>query len=325
MQEQTLFDFDNHQSTHVEDTSSANVIVTQAEPNQLKRYAPERDLKLSDKPTLLAYAEQEAARHWKAFKHRRDCLMHIGRFSQLDDFGYLPMDRITTRHLYHFQQALIKTGMKGGTANRHIASISGLMRHAVHMGDLEQMPLMPKYIKEAQPRLRVFTDEEIKQLIDFFHEEGVSWMADMVIVGVLTGMRKSEIVALGDVAEISACGSEVYLPASLTKTKKERYVPLNEKALQAALRLRDCIRQEFRHDIFYDRWWNAKARIAPNDDQFVFHVTRHTCASRLANNGLNSGILGEILGHASEKTTRRYIHGDMGAKKAAVSGLNINI
>ena len=325
MQEQTLFDFDNHQSTHVETTSSTNVIVTQAEPNQLKRYTPDRETTLSDKPTLLTYAQQESARHWKAFKHRRDCLMHVGRFSQLEDFGYLPIDRITTRHLYHFQQELMKTGMKGGTCNRHIASISGLLRHAVHMGDLEQMPIMPKYIKEAKPRLRVFSDEEIKKLVDYFRGEGVDWMADMVIVGVLTGMRKGEIVALGDVAEISACGTEIYLPSSLTKTKKERYVPLNDKAYEAAVRLRECIRHSYSHDIFYDRWWNAKARIAPNDDQFVFHVTRHTCASRLANNGLNTGILGEILGHSSEKTTRRYIHGDMGAKKAAMSGLDIKL
>ena len=49
--------------------------------------------------------------------------------------------------------------------------------------------------------------------------------------------------------------------------------------------------------------------IAKNDDQFVFHVFRHTAASHMANElNLNSDIIGQWLGHRNPNTTAKYIH-----------------
>jgi integrase len=49
--------------------------------------------------------------------------------------------------------------------------------------------------------------------------------------------------------------------------------------------------------------------IAPRDKQFVFHVFRHTVASKMANElNLNSDVIGKWLGHKRADTTKKYIH-----------------
>ena len=65
--------------------------------------------------------------------------------------------------------------------------------------------------------------------------------------------------------------------------------------------------------------------IAQNDKTFTFHVTRHTCASNLANSGKNQQLIGEILGHRSEKTTSKYVHPHDDAKRDATNELLIKL
>ena len=307
-----LFDFTNEADE--QQLTSQPTIVTDHTPPSIM-------------PTLLTYAQQEANNVWKAYKYRRDCMMYIGRFAAHGDFGYLPMDKITPRHLRTFRKSLETTKMSPSTVNRHIAAISGLFRYAMEMEDIDDMPAMPKYAPEQTERVRVFTPDEQKAVVKYFRDTGDSWMADMFIVGCLTGMRKGEIVAVGDqgprAAVIAPDKQSVHLPAALTKTGRK--VDLNAQASAALVRLQGCIAEKYTHDIFYDCWWNCKARVAPYDKTFTFHVTRHTCASNLANSGKNQKLIGEILGHSSEKTTAKYVHPHDEAKKAAMSDLSMDI
>ena len=45
-----------------------------------------------------------------------------------------------------------------------------------------------------------------------------------------------------------------------------------------------------------------------NIDHFTIHDFRHTCASRLVQNGLSLYEVASILGHADVQTTQRYAH-----------------
>jgi integrase len=115
---------------------------------------------------------------------------------------------------------------------------------------------------------------------------------------------------------------EMYLPPEVTKTSKGRDVPLNKVASQAAQRLQKSINYSFTHSVFYDRWWNCREALGYRDDKtFVFHVCRHTALTNMANKNVNSLIIGEIAGHASIQTTKRYVHGDSKARASAVADI----
>ena len=45
-----------------------------------------------------------------------------------------------------------------------------------------------------------------------------------------------------------------------------------------------------------------------SDKEFVIHATRHTCASRMVNAGVDLYVVKEVLGHASIQVTEKYAH-----------------
>ena len=52
-----------------------------------------------------------------------------------------------------------------------------------------------------------------------------------------------------------------------------------------------------------------KREYARDDDTYVFHVTRHTAASKMANDlAVPTVTIAEALGHSSLKTTQKYVH-----------------
>ena len=141
------------------------------------------------------------------------------------------------------------------------------------MTDRPRVPLL----KEDKPNTRAFTKEQVRHLIDFFNGNGDEWMADMVQLGCLTGMRQSEITSLClGIIEWHSDTREIYLPAQVTKTNTGRMVSLNATgAWDVALRLRDTIGREFTHlSNFYDRWNDAKHYLGHGDDDW-FKVSRH--------------------------------------------------
>ena len=65
----------------------------------------------------------------------------------------------------------------------------------------------------------------------------------------------------------------------------------------------------YSHKLFYRQWEQMRNIIAKGDKQFVFHVFRHTAASRMANElRMNSDIIGQWLGHRNPATTSKYVH-----------------
>jgi len=188
-------------------------------------------------PNILLYAHDNATTFWKGWKHRRDCLMQIRRFAGWMDIGAIPMSQITDSHMIDYRDYLATTGMSNGTINRHISGISSCLTKAVEKKVLTNAPRC-KYLPESKGRPRAFSSDEVYLITDYFVKAGEEWLADMVIVGCNTGMRKSEIVALPDHDVIVATDfSYVLLPKRLTKTKEGRKVMLNEKAKKAVKRL----------------------------------------------------------------------------------------
>ena len=106
-------------------------------------------------------------------------MMCIGRFVAYEDFGYLPMNKITPRHTRTFRKSHKTSKMSPSTVNRQIAAIAGLFRYAMEMEDIDDMPAMPKYAPEQTERVGVFTTDEQKAVVTHFRDTGDSWMADM--------------------------------------------------------------------------------------------------------------------------------------------------
>ena len=94
-----------------------------------------------------------------------------------------------------------------------------------------------------------------------------------------------------------------------TKNGDERIVPISPETLEAIEALDGEPRKHYTDRTFYNTWNEARRKIAAGDKTFVFHVLRHTCATTMANDlQINSHLIGQMLGHRSEATTRKYVH-----------------
>ena len=69
--------------------------------------------------------------------------------------------------------------------------------------------------------------------------------------------------------------------------------------------------------MFYRSFKKAQPDVFKGDKAAVFHTFSHMAATLLANDAMvNTKLIGHFLGHASERTTNRYIH----AKKSSLIG-----
>ena len=98
----------------------------------------------------------------------------------------------------------------------------------------------------------------------------------------------------------------------ITKSGRSRTVPLTDRAVCA---LADQGRQPGGpfHGVAYQKFlyhWNAVKRDMglKDDPQFVPHMLRHTCASRLVQAGIDLRRVQTFLGHQTIQMTLRYAH-----------------
>lgn len=105
------------------------------------------------------------------------------------------------------------------------------------------------------------------------------------------------------------------IPVQNSKSKKVRFVPLNDMALSVLeeLKVRDRTGAVFvnprtgKHLKTLHKAW-GKIRAAAGLPHLRIHDLRHNFASFLANSGVSMAIIGETLGHCSSSVTQRYIH-----------------
>ena len=204
-------------------------------------------------------------------------------------------------------------GNSDSTVNRKMSALSKLMKTAVDHGGLEAMPHVPKQRKEKVSRIRFITDQEEWTLLDLFDQYGNQLMLDAVIVLIDTGMRRGELLNLRpqDVdlktGIIMIYGTE----GKGTKNGKIRSVPMT-KRVSAVMQRRvnggsvcfDVGESYLRHT-----WDNMRSALGlTGDKDFVLHVCRHTCASRLVKAGVSLPVVMQWLGHSNIQTTLSYAH-----------------
>jgi len=181
------------------------------------------------------------------------------------------------------------------------------------------------YQTEDEESFDVFTDEEVKALLDAPNKRIYTGFRDYVMMLVLvdTGVRVGELTALkrGDVDLVYR---QIVLPAEITKTRRARVVPISTTTSKALGELFDMIgaddSQPDEHIFltqFGERYYGdtfakmlkkyakksgypIKARVSP-------HTFRHYFAVKFLRNGGDPFALMKILGHTDMAMTQRYV------------------
>ena len=209
------------------------------------------------------------------------------------------------------------------TANRTLALLKRLFNFAMHLdrrwrGDNPAARIAMNY---EERRERYLSLDELQRLTAVLADWPDRQAADIVRMLLLTGARKSEVLAARwDQFDFAA--SKWIKPASSTKSKRTHEVLLSPAVLQLLNGIERTSEHVFpgsgkngyRDDI--KSQWPKITKAAKIADLRI-HDLRHSHASFLVNSGFSLEVIKAVLGHQSITTTQRYSHLYDETKKAA--------
>lgn len=242
-------------------------------------------------------------------------LMHAGRaeLATTPALVYMGLD--------HAGNKIFKAKARGkakstATLNRYMVAIAAVFTWAIEQRLTPKGWVHPcrgiKRLGESDGRVRFLDADERTRLFTTCRESLYPRLYALVLMAMLTGARKGELLALRW-RDLDLAGGL----ASLGKTKNgdRRTLVLLPQLVDALRRFSQdpdrfvfgSVRSRFQKPGSIDSAWrDAVARAKVRD--FRFHDLRHCCASYLAQAGTPLNVIAEVLGHRKLDMTRRYSH-----------------
>lgn len=223
-----------------------------------------------------------------------------------------PVTRITLERIDEYMEHCQSIGNSNGTVNKKLMCLSRVLRTAHERGKLKVMPRI-RLKKEPQNRIRFLSEQEEQRLLTTVAHFGYADQRDAIECLLYTGFRCSELWRL-EKRDIDFTHGTITLWR--TKGGRPRTVPIVDKIRPILLsRCEHCVNDtellfpDASNDWLRWAWERVRKHLGLADDpQFVPHMLRHTCATRLAQRGVSMPVIKEWLGHSSIITTSRYAH-----------------
>lgn len=233
---------------------------------------------------------------------------------------------VTSSQRDAFINSLKSKGLAAGTINRKLATLSKMVNVAREAG--EPIALRVKQLREPEGRIRYLSrEEEAKALEDIQKHEGAAYH-DFVALALDTGCRLSELLQMKTkwVRKTSEGTALLTIPGAITKSGKTRTIELTDRAVEILGKHADGDHvwpQRWNKATIGHMWARMRQRLELQDDQeFVFHACRHTCATRLLEATGNLVLVKDWLGHADIRMTNRYAKLVTSSVRAGAKALN---
>lgn len=241
-----------------------------------------------------------------------------------------PLHKITPANVQRWQATRKVTAQ---TFSRDVNDLRGALSRAVEWGLIKAHPLATlKLSVAASPEvLRYLTTDEESRLLKALttatlRKPDRARLTALVVLSIHTGLRRGELFRL-TWANVDLAAHVITVQPETSKSGKARRVPLNSTALAALHVWRSEVPP--RTLVFpgrsgeltnTKRSWR-RVLTAAGITAFRWHDMRHTFASRLVQKGVPLYVVSELLGHGSERMTRRYAHLAPNQGQAAVGHL----
>jgi integrase len=197
-------------------------------------------------------------------------------------------------------------------ANRCVAVLSMLFALAIKLGWRGTNPAKGIDRYREEPRKRYLSEGELESLLSALDAHHDPQAADIIQLLVLTGGRKSEILA-ATWTQFDLESGIWTKPSSHTKQKTIHIVPLSQEAVELLREIHGTSNFVFPgggatgHRADVKKNWSAICRAA-NINGLRIHDIRHSYASFAINDGETLETIGALLGHSQSSTTSRYSH-----------------
>lgn len=284
------------------------------------------------KRTFNEAAERFGQEHFKELKPKSARRYFVSIANLLKSFDGVLLEDITSARLNEFEQARKAQGVSASTIRRDLACLSVIFSFAEEWEWVTSNPVKPflrnrkkkKGLEEGPARTRYLSHEEEAEILA--HASPKARKA--IIFALDTGLRLEEQRAL-EKRDIDLRARQVRVRAEVSKTSKERFVPLLPRVYQLVT---EMLREDSLHSLylfctdegnrysssspyFYEELQKAvrranktRARKGLQPMEHVqWHDLRRTCGCRLLQDrGFSMEEVSKWLGHSSVKVTEKH-------------------
>lgn len=246
-------------------------------------------------------------------------------FSFMATLNILQAQAITREHVSKYCQERGENHISATSLHRNLSALRRFFKFLRKENKIHIDPTVDIDLPKVEKRLPKYANiSEIDALLKM-PNDSIRGARDAAIIAVLyaSGLRVSELVTLS-VFDVDLMSSFL---KTLGKGKKERLVPLNEKAASLIAHYLQISRPKLldnaSSDILFIRkngialsrqsvWKIIKkyARLSGMKGDFSPHQLRHSFATHLLEGGINLRALQLMLGHSDLATTEIYMHVD---------------
>ena len=234
----------------------------------------------------------------------------------LEIIGDVTLESLTPFHWDKYK-SLRLTKVSPVTVNIELRNLRSLLNKALRWNCISKNPFSLQalcYVPEKFPEY--FTKEEFSSFYNTIKED---WFKDLILFGVLTGMRRSEIINLQwkNIDLEKKTIQIVSSPSFRTKAGKKRIIPIHNKLIP-------MLQQKFNADSEFYVFTYIDRKISGNFITHKFkdivtlsgvkkkglhiHSLRHTFASWLVQDGVPLYEVQKLLGHSTITVTEIYAH-----------------
>jgi tyrosine recombinase XerC len=239
--------------------------------------------------------------------------------TELDKFlDKTPLERVDYLQLRKYLAQLKTKQYRPRTVSRKLSSLRSFFKFLQREGYLKDNPsrlLMSPKLDKTLPKF--LTEECMSKFIEAPLTDKTLGKRDRAILETLysTGIRVSELAGL-NIEDVDFIGNIAKVAG---KGKKERLVPIGDKALDA---IQDYLksRKEKTSVLFLNKngtrlstkgvcdLTHKYIKMVSANDHVSPHVLRHSFATHLLNRGADLRSVQELLGHVNLSTTQIYTH-----------------
>jgi tyrosine recombinase XerC len=268
---------------------------------------------------FLSYLKNEKGFSENTVSSYEDDLNQFWEFMR-DGLGIKELELVSRNHIREFVSILLRTGFSKRSVERKLSCLRTFFKYLKRLGIIEKNPMLGiRNPKRDQHLPDVLPEKKLNEFLDSWRPETLNDFRDKAIIELMysCGLRASEVVEL----KWESFREKERELKVLGKGRKERIVPVGEKALQALNSYKEALLKEkgnLKDYIFVNKFGNKLTRRALWDiinKRFETlarlygvhpHALRHSFATHLLNHGADLRSIQELLGHKSLSTTSVY-------------------
>lgn len=225
----------------------------------------------------------------------------------------------------HFNFKTGKAGLATQTINARIRFLKNFYNFLFKEDIVKTTPTENvNFLRADETQFEPLTEEEMKRLFDVLDIKQFPQFRDYCIMNLLydTGMRINEAINL-TTKEIDFKVRRILLPASRSKTRKPRVIPLSNHTVKLLIELINENQMHFENEFVFLNWYgeqlaedtfrrNLKRYVekAGIEKQFRCHDFRRQAITEMLASGASLFAVQAIVGHSQINTTRKYVRFD---------------